>query len=232
MKLYKILTIFLIFTLPCLSQIKPTTSAGMGYSLYGTNRLDIEDLNTSLKNNGYTKFSTNFFCVGGGGHGLINDKWIIGGEGQTLLGEDKVRGNYKSSIYAASGFVNLGYIVYELSGLKVYPLIGIGAGGLNFSISQDLNSLSFNEILDDPERSVQISTSEFLIQVSLGVDYLLTLAQDEDGQGGLVFGLRAGYCLSPFQSDWMMGDLQISGAPETGMTGPYIRFMFGGFGGN
>jgi len=45
-----------------------------------------------------------------------------------------------------------------------------------------------------------------------------------------VFGLRAGYTLSPFKRDWQMDELEISDAPEMGMTGPFIRFMFGGGG--
>ena len=54
---------------------------GMGYSIYGGNILDVEELNKKFKNKGYSKIPENFFCVGGGGHGIINNSWIIGGEG-------------------------------------------------------------------------------------------------------------------------------------------------------
>ena len=53
---------------------------------------------------------------------------------------------------------------------------------------------------------------------------------DEKGKGGMVLGVRAGYTFSPFKGDWNMDDLEISGAPETGITGPYIRLMIGGGG--
>ena len=122
--------------------------------------------------------------------------------------------------------------MYLFRGLKLFPIIGIGGGSLNLNIIKDIPALSFDEILENPERGINISTSQFLFKFEVGIDYLLKIAEDKVEQAGSLFGIRAGYTFSPHRSNWMMNDLEILGAPETGITGPFIHFMFGGFGMN
>ncbi len=205
-------------------------SGGMGYSMYGWSTLDIEALNSRLERKGYSSMSDNFFSVGGGGHGIIDNKVILGGEGHGLLGEEVTSGNYKNSVTVGYGFFNVGYIVYSKKQLRLYPLVGLGGGGMNLKIREKPSSLSFDDVLDDPERRVELSTYGFLLNFAVGMDYLLILGEDEKGKGGLVFGLRAGYTLSPLKRAWRMDELEISGAPDMGITGPFIRLMFGGGG--
>lgn len=205
-------------------------SGGMGYSMFGRSAIAINDLNAKLESKGYSRISDNFFSVGGGGHSIINNRLIIGGEGHSLLGEEATSGNYNSSLYIVYGFFDLGYVVYSIKDLRVYPLLGLGGGGMNLKIAEKLTSLSLDDVLDNPKRRAELSTGGFLINLALGIDYLLTLSKDEKGRGGLLLGLRAGYTLSPFKSGWVMDDIEISGAPEIGITGPYIRLMIGGGG--
>lgn len=205
-------------------------SGGMGYSMFGRGTIDIGALNSHLERKGYSGMSDNFFSVGGGGHGMITNRIIIGGEGHTLLGEEVTSGNYKNSVTIGYGFFNVGYIVYSKKQLRLYPLLGLGGGGMNLKIKEKPVSLSLDDILDDPERNVELSTGGFLLSFAVGMDYLLILGEDEKGKGGLAFGLRAGYTLSPFKRGWEMDEIEISGAPEMGITGPFIRFMFGGGG--
>jgi hypothetical protein len=211
-------------------EITPATKegGGMGYSMLGRSTIDIKDLNTKLESKGYSKISDNFFSVGGGGHGIINNRLIIGGEGHGLLGEEVTSGNYKNSLNIGYGFFDLGYIVYSIKDLRVYPLLGLGGGGMNLKIAEKLTSLSFDNVLDNPKRNVELSTSGFLLNLALGIDYLLKFGEDEKGRAGMILGLRAGYTLSPFKGGWEMDEIEISGAPEIGITGPYIRLMIGG----
>jgi hypothetical protein len=220
----------LVFCIFFSTVAKGQEKGGMGYSMFGNATINIDDLNAELASKGYAKLSDSFFSVGGGGHGIVNSKWIIGGEGHTLLGDASTSDGYKSSINITYAFFDVGYIAYAIKDLRFYPLLGIGAAGMNFNIVQDLESLSLGELLDNPNRGMSMSTGGFLLNLSLGIDYLLVFGQDETGRGGIHLGVRAGYTLSPFKSSWMMDDLEIAGAPETGITGPYVRVMFGGGG--
>lgn len=209
-----------------------TTSAkeggGRGYFMFGGKIIDIKSLNSRLERKGYSKLSDNFISLGGGGHGIIG-RVIIGGEGHGLIGRETTSGSYKTSIGAGYGFFNFGYIVYSSKRLSVYPLLGLGGGGMSLEIIER-EPISFDEVLDNPKRSAELSICGFLLNLALGIDYLLKLGGDEKGEGGLVFGLRIGYTLTPIKGSWEMDGIDISGGPEIGITGPYIRLMIGGGG--
>jgi len=205
---------------------------GRGYFMFGGSILDIKDLNSRLESKGYSKFSDNLFSLGGGGHGIIN-RVIIGGEGHGLFGGEKesaISGEtYKTSLAVGYGFFDIGYILYSKGDLNIYPFLGLGGGGISVKIAER-EAPSFDEVLDNPKRSANLSSGGFLLNLALGVDYLLKLAEDENGEGGLVFGLRMGYTFTPIKGDWQMDGIDVSGGPEVGITGPYIRFMIGGGG--
>jgi hypothetical protein len=155
---------------------------------------------------------------------------IIGGEGHLLVGDESEAaissGDYKTSLSAAYGFFNVGYLVYSKDDLHVYPLVGLGGGELWLKIGPH----SFDDILENPQRSAELSTGGFLLNLALGADYLWKLKEDEKSEGGLVFGLRVGYTFAPAKGEWTADGIDISGGPEVGITGPYIRFMIGGGG--
>ena len=203
-------------------------NGGMGYSMFGRSTIDIKDLNARLESKGFSPMSDQFFSVGGGGHAIVNSRWIIGGEGQALLGDEVISGNYKNSLNISYAFFNLGYIVYSIKGLSVYPLLGIGAGGMNLKIAEKVTALTLDEVLADPERGVELSTGGLLLNLAVGIDYLLALGKDEKERGGFLLGFRAGYTLSPFKGSWTLDEIEISDAPELGITGPYLSIIFGG----
>jgi hypothetical protein len=201
---------------------------GVGYSMFGRSIVDLGDLNSKLESSGYPSMSENFFSVGGGGHSIINNKWIVGGEGHTLLGEEATHEAYKQSLTGGYGFFDLGYILFSLKDLRLYPLLGLGGGGMNLRIKEDIASVSLDNILEDPLRGVEITTGGFLMNLGGGIDYLFTFGKDEKARGGMFLGIRAGYTISTFKGKWTMDGVEISNAPETGLKGPYIRFMIGG----
>lgn len=205
-----------------------TENGGFGYSLFGRNTIGMDDFNSALAGNGYSELLDSYFLVGGGGHAIINSKWILGGEGYSLLGEEATSGDYTSSMIMACGFFDVGYIVYTINQIRVYPLIGIGGGGINFNIAEDVSALSFNDVLENPNRIVTLSASSFLLNFSIGLDYLLNFSQEPDEKAGMLLGVRLGYMVSPSNNRWSMGDVEISGAPNLDMTRPYFRVVFGG----
>jgi len=201
---------------------------GMGYSMFGRSIINLTDLNKKFESNGYSTISEKFFAVGGGGHAIINNRLIIGGEGYSLLGESVTSGNYTNSVIAGCGFINVGYNIFSVKDFRIYPLAGLGAGVMNLKIYEDIESLSFDEILQIPARSSVMSKGGLVLNLALGAEYLLKFTEDESGRGGMLLGVRAGYTVSPFKGKLGMDEIEISGAPKMGITGPYIRIMIGG----
>ncbi len=222
----KFLIIFLLL-FPCLVF---SINGGGGYFIFGHNVLDIKNFNDTLKNNGYSTMSDSFVSFGGGGHAII-DNLVIGGEGHGLSGREEDIGNdYKASIKAGYGFFNIGYVIFNVENLSIYPLLGIGGGGIDVKISE-ISSPSFNDILNNPERSVELTTGGILISLSLCTEYLLSLGEGYGGtKGGIIVGLRIGYTWSP-SYNWTLDGSNIPGSPNVGINGYFIRLSigFGGF---
>lgn len=210
-----------------------TRGEGRGYFMFGGNQLDMDDLNLRLKESGLTRFSDNYLSLGGGGHAIVNDRIVIGGEGHALLGRTKSSmvhdTDYGSKFSAGYGFFDLGYVILRGGGLDVYPLLGIGGGGISMKIVESEVG-SFGDLLDDPSRGSKLSTWDFMINLGLGIDYLFVLGGTERGEGGLVLGLRGGYVYSPFEADWKFEGETLPGGPDLGITGPYVRILIGGGG--
>jgi hypothetical protein len=225
--------LFLIFSSISFAQEKAKKSGGgRGYCMMGWSMLDLDELNSRLKSKGYTEFSNSFFSIGGGGHGIIN-KLIIGGQGGTLIGGDETvnlnASTFKTFVIGGYGLFDVGYLVYSKKGLNVYPMLGMGGGGLTFTI-REISTPSFEDLLENPKRKVELIYGGFLVNISLGVDYMIKFAEDEKGTGGLIVGFKAGYMLAPFTHDWKMDDNDVTGGPDVGFNGPYVKLMFGGGG--
>ena len=206
-------------------------SGGFGYFLGGTQRLYLGSLKHGLVENGYPAVSDAFMSFGGGGHFMIRNRFIIGGEGGGLVGDQTTRGPYKVSVGGGYGFFDLGVVAFRHGEFRIYPLIGIGGGGLSVDIT-DTRAASFGDILRNPARSSHLESGTFLMQGALGVDYLINFSDDPFRAGGVLIGLRVGYVINPMYKDmvWDNDGAPIGNGPTDVFHGPYVRLMLGGGG--
>lgn len=116
-----------------------TLREGRGYVTVGLGVLDLGSLNDRMGLNGYPAFPDRMLAIGGGGH-AIRDRWLLGGEGRALIGrtKDATRANQNDelSLTGGAGFFNLGYLIVKRRELHVYPLLGLGAGGIQMKITE------------------------------------------------------------------------------------------------
>jgi len=203
--------------------------AGAGGFMFGVNRMDLEELNTKLEDRGFESLADNTIFFGGGGYGVVRGKVILGGTGGGFT-QDVSSDSMKATVGGGYGFFNVGYVVYSKGGLRVFPLFGIGGGGINLKIVGEGDTPSFDDLLENPGREVNVFAGSLLFDVAVGADYLLYLGEDEKGKGGLIFGVRAGYTFSPTKPDWRMEDMDVLRGPDVGITGPYVHLVFGGGG--
>jgi hypothetical protein len=213
-----------------------TVREGRGYVTVGVSTLDLDAVNDRLSHNGYPTFPERRASLGIGGH-AVHGRWLIGGEGQGLIGRTKdavASGQHlEASLNAGYGFFNLGYLVAKQGERHAYPFVGIGGGGVQLTITERATP-TFDEVLADPGRDARLVSAAFLIQLGFGVDQLFVLrTRDVDEaryEGGLVLGLRVGYVFTPTHSDWRLSSARMAGGPDFGMTGPYLRLVVGGGG--
>ncbi|MCX7880372.1 MAG: hypothetical protein N2517_06900 [Ignavibacteria bacterium] len=227
--------VIFIFAIPCTSILskekereKNGDGGGAGFFAIGANFINLDNLNNRLSAEGFSKFSSRFISLGGGGQAYIGNL-IIGGEGHGLLQENTENPNYSTNVSIGYGFFNLGYTLVSTNSVKLYPLLGIGGGGMSLEI-QDMNPKSnFEELIKNPRTGTELSMGAFMLNFALGFDYLLKLdkANEKSGVGSFIIGIRLGYTLSAIKSNWVVYEKKISNFPKTSLDGFSIRLHIG-----
>jgi hypothetical protein len=206
---------------------------GKGYFMIGWSALDLQPLNDALVVGGYPAITEDFLSLGGGGHAVLG-RLVLGAQGHGYLPQSEdaalALGNYRTEVVAGAGFVDLGFLLWSRGGASFTPLVGLGGGGIQLDI-RELSAPTFGQVLAQPGRRSTLTTGGFLIDLGASFDWILDRGRVHGvGHGGPLVGLRAGWVLSPFTGQWELNGQDIAGGPELGLTGPYLRFMFGGGG--
>lgn len=201
---------------------------GLGYFSVGFTRIKPANLNSELQKAGFGAFPSGYITFGGGGHAIIGN-FIIGGEGQSMSSGTKVSDNagkpLESGLDAGYGFLNIGYVAVAKKSLLLYPMVGLGGGGMQLKQSDAAQAGNFNSILQDHRRSVVIDNGGFLLNFQLAADFVLN--GNEKGRGGLLAGLHAGYIYAPVKWNWTWDGAGLAAGPDVNLDGLYIRFTLG-----
>lgn len=206
-------------------------TGGMGYFIGGYSMFNFDELNNMLSEiKGYPEISEGALSLGGGGH-FSTDNLIIGGEGHGLMGGDVSSPDYRISAEGGYGFFNVGYVLFKNKSIIAYPLIGIGGGGASVRITpRPDGTVSFEDLLLEPERESVISSGSFMINISASVDYWVLGTKSEGGTGGFLLGFKIGYVQNLGGDEWYLNETELPGSPASPMGGPYFRITMGGGG--
>jgi len=197
-----------------------------GYASGGGLWLGLDDLNTAMNNQGYSQFSGAFLAKGGFGHILIN-RILLGGGGFALYRKNVTRVDTTAVLGGNVGLFHVGYVFLSKGILKSYALVGIGGGSLSLRVTEK-SSADFKEVLSDPKRGSLLTTGGFLLELAVGADFFVKTEAHKNGDGGLLFGVQAGYSLAPGWGKWTMPDMDIADGPKLGLMGVFVRLFFGG----
>ncbi len=198
---------------------------GAGFFAVGTQFTDLAPLNDRLSGAGYPTFASEMVSLGGGGYGVVANRLMLGGEGHGLLTADGSFRGRNVSVGGGYGLFNLGYLFRPASGLRVYPLLGLGAGGLQLDIKNEGTADTFDDVLNDPSRSASVGQASVLVSLGGGLEYQF----GTPGEGRTArLGVRAGYMISALSSDWQLGNSSLAGGPDASMQGPFLRLTIGG----
>ena len=205
-------------------------SGGLGYFMIGYTGFNLGEMNTQFKDNGYPELTNGSLTFGGGGHFIINN-FIIGGEGHGLLGGSSSNSNYSINMGGGYGFFNLGYNLYHNPTVNIYPLLGFGGGGVTIGMTDKSKTPeNFNDLLENPARESYITNGGFMINFSIGADFFVLANKTKNASGGWIMGIKAGYIYNASGNDWYFNNEKITGSPNAGISGPYVRLTIGGGG--
>lgn len=190
----------------------------------------LKSLSEKLQQQGFEEIKQTGLSMGGGGYGIAG-RVVLGGWGAGFTQKaTKAVANQEAQVSVGYGFFNIGYVLLRSGNLQVFPMLGIGGGGVILQITQKATSYDFDPLLASPNKMVQLSTGGLLLELAMGIHYLLPLSMGLEGVGGILLGLRAGYVYTPSEADWKMSDVEVLGGPDMRPTGPYLCLMIGGAG--
>lgn len=205
-------------------QIRKT---GDFHFLGGIGFLDFDGLNDRLNNAGYSKLHNPSMTLGFGGS-MRFGRFMTGLEGHWLknVSGEASSDDFRADYSGGYGLFRAGFDVLDLAGFRIHPLVGIGWGWLEIDIEEEQGA-SFNDVLADPGRGIQMTQDGLLLEAGLGADYRFEISGDENRSRFFKIGVRGGYLFAPYSGDWKTGSAEISAGPDIGLSGPTVQLVLG-----
>jgi hypothetical protein len=198
-----------------------------GFIAFGWHHADVDELNSRLVANGYPEFSGHFVNFGGG-FNWWKRQVMFSVELNGLLQPGETSALHETSLTGGYIVGSVGLPIKPASNIYVYPMISAGAGGAQLDI-ETRASVSFEELLDNPGRTASVSNAAFMFGPQLGAHVFLPIGKIAGR--GMIVGVRAGYLLAAFESDWSEIDGEsVNGGPAMDFSGPHITIVIGGWG--
>ena len=197
-----------------------------GWYTPGFTLLDSASFNAATTDAGYGNLSPVFISQGGGAH-VILDRIILGAAFQNSSGFRTVNAKGEAlAVQGGHGLFQLGYLLVNSGPFSLYPVLGIGSGSTSIRATGALNTL-FG--LSRTEAIEQIDSTQVLLDLGLGADYMIDFNGDTTQASGLLVGLRAGYLWVASPPQWESGRQIISGSrlPQLNQQGLYLQLTLG-----
>ena len=204
---------------------------GAAFVAAGVSGIATGELDDRLAARGYPAFGRTAAAVGLGGYRTLASGVMLGFEWHALImGAEAHQGR---TVGLGGGYATLGaaYAVELSPRTRVYPRLGIGAGGIGLWMQrEEADTVGFDEVLADPgplparDRETVLSRDGVVVDLGAGAEFR------PRGSGGPLVGLRLGYLAAAFgsASDWQLYERTASDGPSARIAGPYLRVVVGG----
>jgi hypothetical protein len=215
--------LFVIFSTTTFAQY--SYSSGGAFT-FGVQSLPASDLAGFFEQT--PELSNTSFSFGGYGVWQVKN-FMFGFKGAGVYGAPVEENGLQYRHQAGYWSADIGYKIINRDKFGFYPLIGIGYGGVSYSISstEDID-VSTGQVLNGGD----FNWNGLVIDVGFRAEHLFGFKSAGSGKGGGILGLEAGYMFSPQGSDWTTnGGGDIIGGPDFSMNGFYARLLIGGMGG-
>jgi hypothetical protein len=213
---------------PAVSKETGRRYGGAGFFMGGGMLADHDGMNDALAARGLPELPSALVLMGSGGYFRFN-RILVGGEGYWSLARSGSSATHETSVTGGMGFFDFGYIVASFGSLAVFPMVGLGGGGLTYTVARKTSG-TFEQALDDPARGARFSTGGFMGHLSIGLDHMFDMRKEPNEAGGPMVGLRIGYAMQLPKGDWSVYGSDVAGGPEVGLGGPFLRLVIGGGG--
>lgn len=212
---FVLISIFLAFLNLGISQSKIPNL--FFYFSLGYQSIDLRNLNSKLNYYNLPELATDYVPVGVGFFGFEQDDFLVGIEGFLMRGVTQSNSKFKTNLNAKYILLNLGYCLASKNSLFIIPIVGIGGNFLSIKIYEK-NISNFDDVMANPKRGAILNQETLMINLSLELFYF---------SKPNVLGINIGYTKHGEYREWELYDYQIDGSPQAGITGFYIKLIYG-----
>jgi hypothetical protein len=208
---------------------KETSEFPLGLHVFfnsGYQHSELGPLNSALKKQGYTSLGEDLWSSGGAMQ-LVAWHMIYEVEGQAAIHAPINNEDYQALAITGNTFFNVGYEFKPMKGLRIYPVLGVGASVLDLYFVRRSRLPSFDEFVSNPGWNGAINNTMFALNLGVGLEL----------QGWLgTLGLRGGYIFHPIGSSWWsngtsnnssQNPVLLPNGPEMALNGPYLKLVAG-----
>lgn len=202
---------------------------GAVYIGAGISGIETGELDDRLSARGYPTFGRTAVGLSLGAYRTLSSGVMLGGEWHGLVIGEEAHGGRDVGLGGGYATLGIGYAVELSPRVRVYPRLGLGAGGLALWIESEADTVGFDEVLANPQplpgRQPVLSHDGVVVDLGAGAELL------PGGRGrGPLIGVRLGYLLARFgsESNWQLYEYTASGGPPATIAGPYVRVVVGG----
>ncbi|HEX8359667.1 MAG TPA: outer membrane beta-barrel protein [Longimicrobium sp.] len=197
---------------------------GAGFVSVGASSIATGELDDYLAARGYPTFGSTAVTVGLGAYRLLPNRVMLGGEFNGLIIGEETHEGREVGLGGGHLTLGVGYMVNVSPRARVYPRLGAGVGGMGLWVNQE-DTVDFDDVLEGrtaiPDREPVLSRDGVVFDLGAGAEFL------PRGRRGPMIGLRGGYLVAPFSSDWDAYELTATGGPDSSISGPYARLTVG-----
>ncbi|MBL7888111.1 MAG: hypothetical protein JNL24_01090 [Bacteroidia bacterium] len=195
------------------------------HSYFGIQVPTLTELNNSLEANNYPKLNENNFSIGLGMIQMTKKKVIFQQElnvySQTQS-NDSISTSLRSVSFGQSLF---GYSYIQNENFQMYSLFGLTYFNTTLKVTHAINNgTTFNNYSSTTGNQLEMTTNNFLANISTHFNYLIKLPNTKNR---LILGVRAAYYLPFDNSKWLMGKTELSESPNINPGGYALNFVLG-----
>lgn len=225
-----IIILVVILTVACFAETSGKKEEGYGGFGFGTGTMNLDKMNNKLTSLGFEKLDNSFKTFGGGGYALKDD-FLIGGSGFGILPQTVENDSVKATFSGGGGFFDMGYCVYKNRNFKLFSIFGIGGTGTDLQlVKKKRSTLTFDEILKDPEVTSNVIGGGLAIKLEVMSQFIFNVSKEDNETFNIAAALSAGMTYQLTNDEWQVEDLDLSGVPELEPQRYYVTLSiyFGG----
>ncbi|HEU5075694.1 MAG TPA: hypothetical protein VFU02_15985 [Polyangiaceae bacterium] len=187
---------------------------------------DVED---RLRAHGFEEMDAQAVLLGLSAR-IIFDSKIALGAGGAVLGHEQVEGSgaYTATLGYGVLRAECGYAFLHSETWLLLPKLALGAYSANLNLA-DSSDATFDELLEEPGTTTNISSRGFLMGALLDFEVRITPDQSAGRQGFFGVGLEGGYLYSIPLSRWRSDTgAEADDGPDAPLTGGFVGITLGG----